>query len=211
MVDPRVIPKRAIFCDFGGVIYRQPDPQQVARWLHRIGVRNPGALLLMTTSPRESQLVLDIMTGRVPEQTLWDQMAKSWQVHPHLMRLLRRSGYNRKRLDRRLLEFLDALRPRCRTAVLTNAGTDFRDTFCRIFTLDRYVEQVIISAEEGVAKPFPEIFHLAAQRMGVSPADALFIDDLAENVAGAQEAGMTAFVYQNSKHTIQQIQAWLDR
>lgn len=47
----------------------------------------------------------------------------------------------------------------------------------------------IISGFEGVMKPGPEIFQLTCDRYGLSPQDALFIDDSAANVATAERLG----------------------
>ncbi|MFK4788494.1 HAD family hydrolase [Microbacterium sp. ZW T5_56] len=44
----------------------------------------------------------------------------------------------------------------------------------------------------GAAKPDPRFFHIAAERIGVAPAEILFVDDNAQNVAGAQDAGLQA-------------------
>ncbi len=45
----------------------------------------------------------------------------------------------------------------------------------------------------GIDKPDPRIFHLAAERMGVRPADALYVGDIFEiDVEGARAAGMHA-------------------
>ena len=41
-------------------------------------------------------------------------------------------------------------------------------------------------------KPDPAIYALALARFGVRAADALFVDDRADNVAGAEAAGMRA-------------------
>jgi putative hydrolase of the HAD superfamily len=46
------------------------------------------------------------------------------------------------------------------------------------------------SAELKVAKPDPDYFRAAAGLIGVPAETVLFIDDLAENVSGAREAGM---------------------
>jgi putative hydrolase of the HAD superfamily len=52
-------------------------------------------------------------------------------------------------------------------------------------------EFVIDSGEVGVEKPDPRIFHIALDRMGMKPADALYVGDLFEvDVAGARAAGM---------------------
>ena len=39
-------------------------------------------------------------------------------------------------------------------------------------------------------KPDPQIYHLAAERLGVSLEEALFVDDFSENVRGAKKVGM---------------------
>ncbi|MDC7122723.1 HAD family phosphatase [Cellulomonas fimi] len=57
------------------------------------------------------------------------------------------------------------------------------------------LEDVLVSGEVGLAKPDPAIFRLLAQRYGVDPADALFVDDSPANVAGAREAGFDGIVF----------------
>ena len=56
------------------------------------------------------------------------------------------------------------------------------------------VDAVLTSAEEGVAKPAPEIFRRALAVAGdVAPADALHVgDDLDADIAGARAAGVPA-------------------
>ena len=53
-------------------------------------------------------------------------------------------------------------------------------------------KDIIVSGFEGVTKPGPEIFALALRRFGVAPADCLFVDDVAADVAGARAAGLAA-------------------
>ena len=48
------------------------------------------------------------------------------------------------------------------------------------------------SCELGAAKPTPAFFAAAARRIGAAPAAILFVDDVAENVAGARAAGLAA-------------------
>ncbi len=60
--------------------------------------------------------------------------------------------------------------------------------------LDGLVDAVLTSAEEGVAKPDPELFRRALAVAGdVAPADALHAgDDLDADIAGARAAGIPA-------------------
>jgi FMN phosphatase YigB (HAD superfamily) len=55
-------------------------------------------------------------------------------------------------------------------------------------------------------KPQPEIYLLAAERIGVAPEGCLFVDDLQENCAGAEAVGMTAIRHREPDETIPRLQ-----
>jgi putative hydrolase of the HAD superfamily len=63
-------------------------------------------------------------------------------------------------------------------------------------------DTVVISAEVRMHKPQPEIYRLAAERLGVEPAACLFVDDLKENCEGAEAVGMTAIRHRTAPETI---------
>jgi putative hydrolase of the HAD superfamily len=79
-----------------------------------------------------------------------------------------------------------------------------------IFHLDRYVEDIIISAEEGIIKPDPRIYQIALERLGADPETTLFIDDYPPNVEAAREMGMKAVHFVENKQAIQRIKSYLD-
>jgi putative hydrolase of the HAD superfamily len=56
--------------------------------------------------------------------------------------------------------------------------------------LDRYFAEIVSSAEAGAAKPDPEPFRLALQRLGVEPARALHVGDGETDREGAAAAGI---------------------
>jgi putative hydrolase of the HAD superfamily len=70
-------------------------------------------------------------------------------------------------------------------------------------------DATVISGDVGMHKPQPEIYLLAAERLGVAPADAVFVDDLRENVAGAEAVGMTAVLHRESEATIARLEELL--
>jgi putative hydrolase of the HAD superfamily len=75
-----------------------------------------------------------------------------------------------------------------RTALLSNSWGDAgypRADFPSLF------DAVVISHEVGMRKPEARIFAHTAQILGVPPADCVFIDDIAANIAAAEAAGMT--------------------
>ena len=69
--------------------------------------------------------------------------------------------------------------------------------------LTALVDFLVISAEAGVRKPDPGIFHLACEKAGVRPEEALHVGDLAEeDVVGAQRAGVRAILIERSKRMV---------
>lgn len=48
------------------------------------------------------------------------------------------------------------------------------------------------SFEMGIAKPSPDFYRMICEALGLDPETALFVDDLAPNIAGAREAGLHA-------------------
>lgn len=54
---------------------------------------------------------------------------------------------------------------------------------------------VIVSGDERLLKPDPEIYHLLLRRYDLSAPDCLFIDDSKANVEAARDVGMQAIQY----------------
>lgn len=61
-------------------------------------------------------------------------------------------------------------------------------------SLAAYFDDVVFSYAVKTAKPSPSIYHLACQRIGVSPSDSLFVGDGGSNeLVGAARIGMRAY------------------
>jgi HAD superfamily hydrolase (TIGR01509 family) len=71
-----------------------------------------------------------------------------------------------------------------------------------IFHLDDYVDEIIISAEEGVIKPDPKIYRIALERLEAEPETSLLLDDTEENVLAARDIGMKAIKFVNNDQSI---------
>ncbi|MGD0604933.1 MAG: HAD family phosphatase [Streptosporangiaceae bacterium] len=89
------------------------------------------------------------------------------------------------------------------TALLSNSwGSDEypRADFPALF------DAVVISAEVGMRKPEPGIFRYAAARLGLEPAECVFLDDIEANVDAAIACGMTALVHTDAAATATALQ-----
>jgi putative hydrolase of the HAD superfamily len=63
-------------------------------------------------------------------------------------------------------------------------------------------DTVVISYEERLAKPEPEIYRITLDRLGVPASDALFVDDRAENVEAARELGLQTLLFTGDVHAL---------
>ncbi len=73
---------------------------------------------------------------------------------------------------------------------ITNFSGEFWPPFRDTQPVFRHFRDIVVSGDEKLVKPDRAIYDLALARFGM-PAEALiFIDDRAENVAGAEAAGM---------------------
>lgn len=70
-------------------------------------------------------------------------------------------------------------------------------------------DATVISGVVGLHKPQPEIYELACQLLAIEPSQAVFVDDLRENCAGAQAVGMTAVLHRDAAETIPQLEKLL--
>ena len=73
---------------------------------------------------------------------------------------------------------------------ITNFGHEFWEAFRPTQPIFDRFRDIVVSGTEKLTKPDPAIYALAIERFGIDPAGALFIDDVAENIAGAEAAGL---------------------
>ena len=71
--------------------------------------------------------------------------------------------------------------------------TYIKERFPVVHKFDRWV----LSYETGLSKPDPEIYRLALSQAGVKPSEAIFIDDIAGHVRGAQSVGIHAVEFKS--------------
>jgi putative hydrolase of the HAD superfamily len=70
-------------------------------------------------------------------------------------------------------------------------------------------DAVVLSGREGVRKPEPEIYRLAAGRVDEELASCIFVDDIAANVEGARDVGMTGILHRHPEITIARLEELL--
>ncbi len=81
---------------------------------------------------------------------------------------------------------------------ITNFGHEFWEAFRPTQPVFDRFEDIIVSGTEKLMKPDPAIYTLAIERFGIDPAGALFIDDVAKNIAGSESVGIAGHVFKDA-------------
>lgn len=111
-----------------------------------------------------------------------------------------RAGGHRRALARRVLgtvstatlDVLDALRGDGHPLALVSNATSETAEAWPDSPLARRFDVAVFSCEVGLAKPDPAIYRTAVERLGVAPAECVFVGDGADGeLAGAAAVGMT--------------------
>ncbi|WP_088068820.1 HAD family hydrolase [Gottfriedia luciferensis] len=80
-----------------------------------------------------------------------------------------------------------------RLGMITNGFTKFQSLNLQALGIHKYIDTILISEQEGIKKPQPEIFLRALEKLGVTPEESLYVGDHPENdVIGALNVGMNA-------------------
>lgn len=78
--------------------------------------------------------------------------------------------------------------------VLSNACDNFFEYFPKYYDMD-FFDGVMVSSTVRMLKPDARIYELLCSRYGLQPQECVFIDDLQENVKGAEVVGMKGIVF----------------
>ncbi len=110
-----------------------------------------------------------------------------------------------------LISFVRELSGSYKTGLLSNVGKGGLDGLFSAQELAALFDVVIMSYEEGIIKPAPEIFCLTADRMGLAPHECIMVDDFMANCDGAATAGLVPILHTANHLTIRYVREALAR
>jgi len=196
---------RAVYFDLGGVIVRTGDREPRAKLAERLGMsyEELAKAVFENESSRRASL------GAVSPQEHWADVIQRLGLPPSEADSVQQEFFAGDTLDLDLINFLRSLRPKYRTGLLSNAWSDMRE-YLVSQKIDDAFDQLIISAEVGIMKPDARIYQLALEKLGVAPAEAVFVDDFAVNIEGARAVGMYAIQFTRLDQTVEELKKLLN-
>ena len=179
---------RAIIFGIDGVLARRADSPALERWERRLGLARGN----LTHDILDSPASLRAQVGLVMDADVWLELACLFRLHADEVRALASDFRSSIRVDPELVALLKTLRPGMCTGLIGNAWPGARAVYSETCGLGDVVDALVLSAEEGFVMPDTRIYEVAAARLGVSPAEALFVAAREEHVACARDAGLRA-------------------
>lgn len=197
---------RALIFDFGGVLVHMADTGRRQAWAQRLDVPVSHLEALVF----DSDVARRAAVGLAPEIAVWQGLACHFGFNDATMQQFERDFWTGEMLDADLIALLRKARPHYHTAILSNAWSDARATFRAKFGLDQEVDLIVISSEEGVAKPDARIYQRTLDRLDVQAHEAIFVDNLDDNVAAAQALGIHGVRFESAPQALADIHSLLD-
>jgi putative hydrolase of the HAD superfamily len=197
---------KGLLVDFGGVLTTNVFASFRA-FCEDEGI-DPGAVKrLFGEDPRALELVRALERGELSEDDFAERFGELLELEPGRRAGLVDRMFGHIRPDDEMVAALRRARSQgVRTGLISNsmgAGRYDRSAFPELF------DGVVISGDEGMHKPQPEIYELGCERVGLAPADCVFVDDLRENCEGAEAVGMTAVLHRGAERTLPRLEELL--
>jgi epoxide hydrolase-like predicted phosphatase len=199
------MPIRAVVFDIGGVLEITPRTGWVEKWEARLEYA-PGTLGRQLGAAWRPGAVGEISEAEVYRRTAEILGADAEQVHA-LMEDMWAEYLGTLNVE--LVEWCRGLRPRHRTAILSNSFVGARAREQERYGFEELVDLTVYSHEVGLAKPDRRVYALTCERLGVLPEETAFLDDFEPWVEAARDFGIHAVLFRDNAQVIAEIDSLL--
>jgi putative hydrolase of the HAD superfamily len=198
---------QAIVFDIGGVLELTPDPGLDKKWEQKLNLKQDelnqrlgevwrGGSVGTITIQQVHQNIGEIMNWS--KEQVNEFMADIWKEYLGTLNV-------------ELAEYFRSLRPKYKTAIISNSFVGAREKEAEHYQFDSICDFIIYSHEVGLRKPDHKIFSLACEQLGLQPYEIIFVDDHKEVYASAEEMGMHCIEFKDNAQTIADIQACIQK
>jgi epoxide hydrolase-like predicted phosphatase len=182
--------RHGLILDYGGVLTTSPFPSFEA-FCAAEGLPADAVRARFRDDENARALLARLETGKLSSPDF--EVAFAAQLGVSSEDLLQRM-FGGMEADEAMIDGIRAIRGGgVRLAILSNsvgnAAVYGRALLAELF------DTVVISSEVGLRKPEPEIYELAAERLGLAPAQCVYVDDLPPNLKPARTLGMATVLH----------------
>jgi FMN phosphatase YigB (HAD superfamily) len=208
---PRAMTIEAVVFDIGGVLERTPETGWRERWSARLGLARAEFDARLAPIGRAGSL------GEISLEEVQRRIAAAYGLDATALAGLMDDLWREYlgTLDEPVAEYFASLRGArggrgpIRTGILSNSFAGAREREQAAYGFEQMCDVIVYSHEEGVLKPEPRSYALVCERLGVAPARAVFVDNVAANVDGARAVGMHGILFVDAGQAIGELRALL--
>ncbi len=192
---------KSVVIDFGGVLLRTLDRSYRQKWEQKLGLSDGKLDKLVFRSAAASMSTI----GQASQGEVWKSVQDTLSLNTRELEQLKIDFWEGDFFDTTLMDSVKSLRPKFRTAILSNAWMGARELFKDVYSIieGKTVDKIIISCELGIAKPDPNIYRHTAKQMNVQLGEILFIDDFKDNIESASKLGMKTHLFSIPEEAIE--------
>lgn len=193
--------RHGLLIDFGGVlttsVFASFAAFEQAEGLDRLAIAR-----LLRDDPRAADLVSALETGDASDASFEAGFAALLGVSPQ--GLIRRLLGGARPEPGMIAAVRELRRAGVRTALVSNSwgAASYPEEL-----LNDLFDAVVISGQVGLRKPNPAIYRMAAEKLGLDPAECVFVDDLPNNLGPAARLGMGVIRHTTPAATIAELAA----
>jgi HAD superfamily hydrolase (TIGR01509 family) len=149
----------------------------------------------------------------IASETMWRKLAGRYKVETPVSALIEQNRIESFRFFSELseipvmpglFEFLELLREKAiPVAVASSSTPEMIDLILEKARLKKYFKVIVSTQEAGKSKPAPDVFLLAASKLGVKPEQCLVVEDSKSGIEAAYVSGMMCVAFQVKDTSLQ--------
>lgn len=194
--------QKTIVWDVGGVILRTENHQ-------------PRQKLAQSFNLLEHQLAqiffgddddLRAQKGLITSEQHFKNVAKKLNIQEKEIAEFKRQFFAGDLIDQEIIKWIQENRSKYQITILSNAMDELRNELKEKHHISHFFDHIFISAEMGLVKPNPQIFHTLISQLGKLPQNIFFIDDNIDNIKVAQKIGINTIHFINRTQAIDELE-----
>jgi len=198
---------RAVFFDLGGVILRTEYQAPRQHLAEEFGMDYEDIdRIVFGGGPNGSAARASI--GEVAEEEHWRNVMKVLKRPASEYERIRDEFFAGDVIDLTIVNFLRSIKSKHKVGLISNAWSGLR-AYIEREKFDDAFHHMTISAEVGVAKPEAKIYQIALEQLQVKANEAVFVDDVQENIEACEKLGMKGIHFKDPESALKQLKALL--
>ncbi|MCH9612483.1 MAG: Phosphoglycolate phosphatase [Chlamydiia bacterium] len=197
--------KKCIVFDHGGVLRTKNSEKFITFFMDELDIEEPTAQSLYTTFLICKK---DYQTDAIFWEALYNQRPSTkdeMSLDTWLIRVEKVKKTSMVEIEGSI-QAIERLRTSGHmTAILSNVSEPRADLYRELGYYDGF-DVVILSCEVGCEKPHNRIFELFLERVQMSPADCIFIDDKMTNIEAARSIGFEVIHFQSGEQLLSELE-----